>query len=915
MLYNINIIIDYLIDMRNIQILAVLVMLLLSLFIPCTLSANETTMTPMGSNQYKDGYRNNVQGWIYVHIQGNAYERGYQHGYLLSAEIVDMLTRWSNIIHNFPGLALISKRLSDARFEKMSETWWNFCTKECYRLYWDKFPVEYQDEIRGIADGVTARGGKIHGRNVNSQDILAMNEMYEFLSKLEKIPKGIHPLRTFFQQLQQVVPEIEHLNASTVIEMFLSQPPAHHCNGFIASGNATSHGQLVFAQTTICGGGMWWWTYYISLRWNVILDIQPSIGHRIIMPTSPGLIWSDEDYYQNDNGLVLLETTALQGLYDNKGLPLSVRARTAMQYGNSIDDMLFSLRYRNDGSMNAVWLLGDTKTGEIARLDLGYRHAEVWRTFNGFYWSSNNPRNLLVRLERINVKDFTLNFIAHYFLKSPLWGFYSFRYFPEARDLKFEELGKKYYGHIDVEIAKQIMHTPPISKWITDAKATDSDLMKHNGLWAFFGNPHRPLNLSDVGSRQVKTEIVPPAGWVLLFGIPVKTDFTLVKKSQERIPGIAEVLWTFDTTDDVNNFTSYGTIDNHTLYEATSTGVLFSINATSGGMNWRTAVGEKPSVPTVYNGQVFVGSIEGVSIFTTDGEKQRQVVTDGRVRSRPVIIEDTVVFGDSLGNVYSIVAATGQEQRRLNVSNESHISSTYNENIYLTSGNRCYAIGRNNHTIVWTFPTNGMITSAPTLNNHTVYFSSWDTYVYAVDAKTGALRWKYQAGWGFDSSPVVSKDELFACSMDNNLYCVNPDGTLRWIFTANAALHTTPVPYGSRVFFGSDDGRVYAVNRSSGEAVWSFTPGYSINGVTNYVTTPIVSNIVVSNGSVYVGANGIIYGLNAGTFEAPPDVPQKETETSPFVSGTSTNGSVWILPIIVVPIIILFMVAVLRKKK
>ena len=52
-------------------------------------------------SRYGRGYRYNIQGWIYTYIEGDPYERGYQHGYLLADEIVDMVSRWSNIINNF----------------------------------------------------------------------------------------------------------------------------------------------------------------------------------------------------------------------------------------------------------------------------------------------------------------------------------------------------------------------------------------------------------------------------------------------------------------------------------------------------------------------------------------------------------------------------------------------------------------------------------------------------------------------------------------------------------------------------------------------------------------------------------------------------------------------------------------------
>jgi len=897
--------------MRILQTLAVLVMLLFSSIVPCTILAGETTVTPStGSDQYKQGYRYNVQGWIYLHIQGDPYERGYQHGYLLSAEIVDMLNRWSNIIHNYPLLKGISKHLSDVRFEKMSATWWDFCTTQCYRMYWEKFPEEYQQEIKGIADGVAARGGALHGRNVNYQDILAMNEMYEFLSKITNIPQGIHPLRTFFKLLQTVVPEVASVNETALITSFLQQEPAHHCNGFIATGNATTHGQLVVSQTTICGGGMWWWVYYTSLRWNVILDIQPSEGHRIMMPTSPGFIWSDEDFYQSDEGIVLLETTVPQGLFDNRGLPLSVRARTAMQYGDTIDDVVYSLRYRNDGSMNAVWLVGDTKTGEIARLDLGYRYSKVWRTFNGFYWSANIPMDLKVRVERVNPKDLIMNLFLHTFLRIPGLGYYSIRYIPEDRDRAFQELGQKYYGELDIEVVKQIMCTSPISDWITDVKATDSSLLSQNGLWAFFGNPHRPLSISNVDSQVVTTQEVPPCGWVRVFGVPEKEEFQLAP-DPKNVDEKTDVRWEFDTKDNVNNFTSAGMVDNDTLYETTSSGILFALNSKTGTQKWRVAVGEHPTTPVVAPGFIVIGHSKGVSAYSVSGDKQWDVRTDGRIFAPPRIIDGYVIVGDSEGNLYSLAITNGQEQWRLKFSEQPFISSTYDEKIYLCSGNNCYAVNKRNHTIAWTFESDGRITSAPVLADGTVYLASWDNYVYAVDANTGSLRWKYEAGWGFDTSPVVSKDTVFVGSMDNTLYALETDGAVRWKFTSQAAIQSSPVVYGDSVFFGSDDGHVYAVNQSSGNGVWIYAPRFTVDGVMNYVTTPIVSSLVVANGTVYIGANGTIYALDAQTFEKPASLEQKTTSST--FPEIPTIWYVWGFIVIVIVLVILY--AVLRKKK
>lgn len=41
--------------------------------------------------QYGNGYRYEKNGWIYLHIQGEPYDRGYQHGYLVASELSEIL--------------------------------------------------------------------------------------------------------------------------------------------------------------------------------------------------------------------------------------------------------------------------------------------------------------------------------------------------------------------------------------------------------------------------------------------------------------------------------------------------------------------------------------------------------------------------------------------------------------------------------------------------------------------------------------------------------------------------------------------------------------------------------------------------------------------------------------------------------
>ncbi len=857
--------------------------IILSIFI--LVSTSSFTYNVIGENkiqadssiirQYEKGFRYNIQGWIYLYIEGEPYERGLQHGYLLSNEIVDMITRWSNMIHNQPTIKKLNKFISEERYDKISETWWNFCKKQSYNFYKDKYEdyPEYKKEFQGIAEGVKKRGGKIFGRDVTYQDILACNEMYELLSKItqKKLRWGLHPILTLFKNLKEIEPTLGETSIFDFLNNFYSESGNHKCNGFIAAGDATPKDEMVISNSmwSTDKALMWWWSYYITFRWSIILDINPSNGNRIIMASAPGYIWSDHDYYQNDRGIVLLETTCSQGLWDNKGLPLAIRARRAMQYGNSVDDVMKILKYRNDGAMNAVWLIGDAKTNEIVRFEIGYRNSWYNKTSDGFYWSANNPFNTLVRIEKFKIKDSLKSIINFILFKSNSYVYITLRYFPSKRDIKYEELGMKYYGNIDIDIVKSIMSTKEIVIYSPDCKITDSHLLENNGLWVFLGNPAGNLtNIYDISNKNLKIQEIPPLGWVRFFGLPEKKNFNLLSNDQD-LGSQADILWNYHTQDIIDNtFTSSSIVVDDVIYSTTSSGELYALNRIDGSYLWSINVGEKPTAPVFYDNNLYVGTKQGLIVVDLETKKQNEKLL-GKILSKPVLADGRVFFGNENGDVYALDSESEEIVWHLNLIDEIYISEPWSNIIFINSGKSCNAVDINSGEIIWSFETDGIITSRPYVFDNVVYFGSWDTFIYALQTGSGDLKWKYETGWGIETTPVISNDIVYVGSLDNNFYALNKDsGENIWFFTCKAAIHSSPIVYGEYVFFGSDDGRFYALNKTNGNSAWVFSPGYKINyDIYNYITTPILSTPIVFDKVVYIGANGDIYALDAETFE------------------------------------------------
>ncbi len=803
-----------------------------------------------GNSSYQNACRYNVGGYIYVHIEGGPYQRGYQHGYLLYAEIIDMMYRWSNIIHNCP---VIMKYLpidvNSSKYENLSYAWWNSCKKNAMKIFWNAYPEEYKMEIKGIADGVNARGVKFYGKDITYEDILTLNEMYELMSILTNPQKGLHVVDDIYHALSSIFPVLKGKEN----EFYFTFTPSHHCNGFAAVGNATKDGEPVISDSVWCGG--WWYTYYIAQRWNVLLDIQPSNGHRIIIATSPGYIWSDEDYWQNDAGLAMIETTFIQGPWRFRGIPLSIRARMAMQYGNSIDDVVNYMLNGNTGVMDSQWLIADSKAKEIALLEFGLYQYAVERTKNGFLWSANNPFNFNVRREILSYESLKAPIfrLAHFLLNATGYQYYTYFYTPSDRDKKFRELGEKYYGSIDVDTVKKIMSTPPISDFTTDIKITSGKLMEQNSLWAFFGNPNYVWNTT--GLEKLKgVRSVAPAGWSKIVAVPGRREVNYVRGNtghgMEAMP-----IWEYKFGS--RNY-DYAMLDGDgKLVYAVINNTVHAFDH-NGSEIWSIEIDDSiSSIKSTGSGVVILGKNESY------------MIENGSVKWEENRANDAFIYRNKI----YFARDDGVYEGEMKIVNVSADKIYVNGKIYLVNGNNieCYDNGKTK----WSFTTNMPFTGIE-YEDDKIYASSLNGNVYCF-SKSGRLEWHFSAGWSVVNPPVI-RDKIYFASLDGNVYALNKNGSVAWIFSTNGSIYGGIAVYGEYVFAGSDDGRLYAINRSNGNVVWSYAPFYEIEGIYNYITTPIRSNVVASNGRVFFSSGGSIFGMDAGTYEMPASMNKASQE-------------------------------------
>jgi len=328
----------------------------------------------------KGSSRGARNGWITARLQGTPSQVGFQHGTLLAREVAD---------------AVAVARLSLTHDGKRD---WAFYRRAAETIFWPRVDSEYRQEMQGIADGAAAAGVK-----VDLWDVVALNASIEvgyYTATLDKSDRSGAPDK---------------------------------CSAFVATGRYTRDGRPVVAHNN-------WSGYLEGSRWNVIFDIRPAAGHRILMDGMPGLIHSGDDFGINSAGLVITETTitGFQG-FDPAGVPEFARARKAMQYAATIDDFDRIMREGNNGGYANAWLVADVNTGEIARLELGLKNVTLERTRDGYFAGANFPVNPKLAAEETKFK-----------LDDPSLS-------ANARRVRADEILKGNEGKIDVALAKRYL--------------------------------------------------------------------------------------------------------------------------------------------------------------------------------------------------------------------------------------------------------------------------------------------------------------------------------------------------------------------------------------------------------------------------------------------------------------------------
>ncbi len=279
-----------------------------------------------------------------------------------------------------------------------------------------------------------------------------------------------------------------------------------------------------------------------------------------------------------------------------------------------------------------------------------------------------------------------------------------------------------------------------------------------------------------------------------------------------------------------------------TLYAASSSGVFYALDARTGKRRWqfRTAPQTYPLKPFVSGDTVYV------TVDTAD-EKQPGVA-----------------------RIYAFNSATGALRWQASLPGYINSDATFTGSLLYISVNAddanggagtVYALRISDGTVAWRAPLTSGITSGP-LTDGTLYVTTADGAIQAIQASDGALQWRRQvAANGVPLSTLASNGStLFVGDGQGIVHALRArDGATQWTrdfpyvgtVEPGQMVYTPSMANGALYLTSVYSPNVYALSPSDGSTLWSHdTLGYN-PGQPPVVIQPTMY-VIVGPGSIQI---------------------------------------------------------------
>ena len=260
------------------------------------------------------------------------------------------------------------------------------------------------------------------------------------------------------------------------------------------------------------------------------------------------------------------------------------------------------------------------------------------------------------------------------------------------------------------------------------------------------------------------------------------------------------------------------------LYFSNNSGVVFAVNAKTGKRAWKFESGRCVAASP---------AVSGTTVFQAFLNKPpcNSERNPGRLE----------------GEVIAFAAGFGKVRWRTRLGPTESSPLVANGRVYVGDWRgRVYALDERTGRVRWTFQADGRIKGSVALAGNRLYVGTYKGYLYALDVRNGKQLWRARSqdrfgGRGqFYSTPAAAYGRVYIGSTDGKLYSYGAtSGELRWSQGTGDYVYSSPAVWRKKVYVGSYSGRFTAFDAATGDTIWEFDADAEISG------SPTVLNGVV----------------------------------------------------------------------
>lgn len=397
-------------------------------------------------------------------------------------------------------------------------------------------------------------------------------------------------------------------------------------------------------------------------------------------------------------------------------------------------------------------------------------------------------------------------------------------------------------------------------------------------LWLLFGLPRGDSAWGatvrdpfDVGTDRKTVAVgknARPEDWPLFRGDSQSTGV-----ARSSLPDQLEVVWEKKIPKGAFESTAAIVVDpenpeKKVVYLGDLDGKLYALDLADGNLIWEFQVelGFGAS-PAVWEGKIYVGDLDG-NFYCLDsrGNLLWKFQAEGEINSSANFHGENVLFGSQDACLYALNRQTGALAWKYESQDQIRCSITVAEGRAFVAGcdGFLHVVNLSDGTAVGKVEIFSPTSSTPAAVGDMIFFGNQTGTFLAVDARKIENKWIFegpQSGNSINGAPAVNQHCVVFGSRDRVVYALDPKtGELKWELTLRAKVDASPVIVGEHVLVPSTDGRLYRIRINDGSVLWErqFAGGFI--------------------GSPAVGFNRLVIATNRGTIICLGEPPVKAKE-------------------------------------